>query len=157
VCSLRLVAEFDIRAVEGSLDSPDVELGDKTALTMPLSPKRSPGNPDGVPPKDFKRRPLSDLLIRHLRLPPSRVIWVPNGFDAADIDGLTGAQLRPERNGQPLRLVMNGYWYGRNGPGILRDALQRVGPAVAELTVIGGVSPPIAAQLTRATGIRSCP
>jgi Glycosyl transferases group 1 len=47
---------------------------------------------------------------------------------------------------------MNGYWYGRNSPGILIDALQRVGPAVAELTVVGGVSPPIAAQLTRATG-----
>jgi hypothetical protein len=34
---------------------------------------------------------FGDLLIRHLRLPPSRVIWVPNGFDAADIDGLTGS------------------------------------------------------------------
>lgn len=47
---------------------------------------------------------------------------------------------------------MSGYWYGRNGPGILLDALRCVGPAVAELTVIGGISPPIAAQLRRATG-----
>ncbi|MDQ3150928.1 MAG: hypothetical protein M3R63_04140 [Actinomycetota bacterium] len=47
---------------------------------------------------------------------------------------------------------MNGYWYGRNGPGILIDALQRVGPAVAELTVIGGVSGPIASSLRHATG-----
>jgi glycosyltransferase involved in cell wall biosynthesis len=95
---------------------------------------------------------LGDLLIRHLHLSPNRVIRVPNGFDPADIDGLSGAQLHPERNGQPLQLVMNGYWYGRNGPGILCDALHRVGPAVAQLTVIGGVSPPIAAQLTRAAG-----
>lgn len=95
---------------------------------------------------------FSYLLIRRLRLSPNRVIWVPNGFDNADIDGMGGAQARPERNGQPLRLVMNGYWYGRNGPGILSDALRRVGPAVARLTVIGGVSPPIATQLTPATG-----
>lgn len=45
---------------------------------------------------------------------------------------------------------MNGYWYGRNGPGILLDALNRAGPAVADLTVIGGISPPIAAQMRRA-------
>ncbi|MGH3972499.1 MAG: glycosyltransferase [Pseudonocardiaceae bacterium] len=95
---------------------------------------------------------FGDLLIRRLRLPPNRVIWVPNGFDTADIDGMSGAQVRPERNDQPLRLVMNGYWYGRNGPGILSDALRRVGPAVARLTVIGRVSPPIATQLTLATG-----
>lgn len=66
---------------------------------------------------------FGDLLVRHLRLSPNHVISVPNGFDRADIDGLSGAQTRPERNGQPLRLVMNGYWYGRNGPGILCDAL----------------------------------
>ncbi len=47
---------------------------------------------------------------------------------------------------------MSGYWYGRNGPGILTDALRCVGPAVAQLTVIGGVSPPITTQLIRATG-----
>ncbi|MGH3854753.1 MAG: hypothetical protein ACRDR6_14915, partial [Pseudonocardiaceae bacterium] len=75
-----------------------------------------------------------------------------NGFDAADVEGLTEVPLRPERNGQPLDLVMNGYWYGRNGPGILPHALRQVGPAVVELTVIGGVSPPIAAELRRATG-----
>ncbi len=47
---------------------------------------------------------------------------------------------------------MNGYWYGRNGPGILADALEHVGPPVAELTVIGGLSPPIAAHLNRVMG-----
>lgn len=96
---------------------------------------------------------FGDLLVRHLRLPPNRAVSVPNGFDPADLQDLPGAQVRPERNGQSLHLVMNGYWYGRNGPGILRDALQRVGPAVARITVVGGVSPPIAAQLTRATGL----
>jgi hypothetical protein len=52
VCSLRRAAEFDIRAVEGTVDSPDVELGDKTELTMLPSPKRSPeiltGTPEGL-------------------------------------------------------------------------------------------------------------
>ncbi|MBV8541295.1 MAG: glycosyltransferase [Pseudonocardiales bacterium] len=95
---------------------------------------------------------LGDLLVRRLQLTSSLVISVPNGFDAADVEGLPEVPLRPERNGQPLDLVMNGYWYGRNGPGILLDALQRVGPAVAELTVVGGVSPPIATRLHRATG-----
>ncbi len=95
---------------------------------------------------------FGDLLVRLLRLSPNHVISVPNGFDTADIGGLSGAQVRPERNGEPLRLVMNGYWYGRNGPGILTDALQQVGPAVAQLTVIGGVSAPVEAQLTQATG-----
>ncbi len=92
------------------------------------------------------------LLVRHLRFPPSRVISVPNGFGVADIEGLSDAQVHPERNGQPLQLVMSGYWYGRNGPGILTDALRCVGPTVARLTVIGAVSPPITTQLTRATG-----
>ncbi|MGH3699222.1 MAG: glycosyltransferase [Pseudonocardiaceae bacterium] len=95
---------------------------------------------------------LGDLLAQHLQLTPNRVIPVPNGFDAADVADLRDVPLRPERNGQPLDLVMNGYWYGRNGPGILLDALQCVGPAVAELTIIGGASPPIAARLRRATG-----
>ncbi|MGH3905980.1 MAG: glycosyltransferase [Pseudonocardiaceae bacterium] len=98
---------------------------------------------------------LGALLIRHLCFPPNRVVSVPNGFDPADVQRLLSTRVRPERSGQPLRLVMNGYWYGRNGPGILRDALQRVGPAAARLTVIGGVSPPIAAQLTRPLGFRS--
>ncbi|MGH3855229.1 MAG: glycosyltransferase, partial [Pseudonocardiaceae bacterium] len=75
---------------------------------------------------------LGDLLVQHLRLTPSRVISVLNGFDAADVEGLTEVPLRPERNGQPLDLVMNGYWYGRNGPGILPNALRQVGPAVVE-------------------------
>ncbi|MGH3610926.1 MAG: glycosyltransferase [Pseudonocardiaceae bacterium] len=95
---------------------------------------------------------LGDLLVQHLQITPNRVISIPNGSDPADVEGLPEVPLRPERNGQPLDLVMNGYWYGRNGPGILLHALQRVGPAVAKLTVIGGVSPPIAAQLRSATG-----
>lgn len=93
---------------------------------------------------------LGALLVQHLRLPPHRVISVPNGFDLADIEGLPRVPRRLERNGQPLDLVMNGYWYGRNGPGILLDALESAGPAVADLTVIGGVSRPIAAQLRQA-------
>lgn len=95
---------------------------------------------------------LGDLLVHHLRLPPDNVISVPNGFDPADTVNLRPAPTRPERNGTPLDLVMNGYWYGRNGPGILLDALESVGPAVAELTVIGGVSPPVADQIRRAIG-----
>jgi hypothetical protein len=94
---------------------------------------------------------LGDLLVQHLRLAPDNVISVPNGFDPTDTVALRAAPVRPERNGAPLDLVMSGYWYGRNGPGILLDALKRVGPAVAELTIIGGISPPIAAQLHRAT------
>ncbi len=95
---------------------------------------------------------LGKLLVHKLRLTPDHVISVPNGFNPADIEDRNGVPLRPERNGQPLDLVMNGYWYGRNGPGILLDALKRLGPAVAELTVIGGVCPPIAATLRRNTG-----
>ncbi|MGH3709124.1 MAG: hypothetical protein ACRDRQ_13715 [Pseudonocardiaceae bacterium] len=90
---------------------------------------------------------FGDLLVRHLRLPPHRVISVPNGFGIADIEGLSDTQVRRHRNGQPLQLAMSGYWYGRNGPGILADALRCVGPTVAQLTVIGGVSPPITTQL----------
>ncbi len=55
---------------------------------------------------------FGNLLIRHLRLPPTHVIRLSNGFNSADIEGLSDAQVRPERKGQPLQLVMNGYWYG---------------------------------------------
>jgi hypothetical protein len=51
-----------------------------------------------------------------------------------------------------LDLVFGGYWYGRNGPGMLPEALARAGPDVASLTIIGGVSPPIAARFMRLTG-----
>jgi hypothetical protein len=44
-----LAAEFDIRAVEGAVDSPDVEHGGKTALTMPPTPTRSPEILTGCP------------------------------------------------------------------------------------------------------------
>lgn len=67
-----------------------------------------------------------------------------------DVEGLDGTGVHPERNGSPLDLVMVGYWYGRNGPGILCRALARVGAPVVALTVIGGISPSIAVQLPRA-------
>lgn len=95
---------------------------------------------------------LGHLLVRHLRLLPDQVISVPNGFDPRDVAQLSRAQVRPDREGQPLHLVMSGYWYGRNGPGILLDALARVGSTVAEFTVIGGVSEPIMSRLRQATG-----
>lgn len=95
---------------------------------------------------------LGDLLVQHLRLTRDRVISVPNGFEPADTESLHAVPIRLERNGTPLDLVMSGYWYGRNGPGILLNTLKCVGPTVAELTVIGGMSPSIAAHLRRAIG-----
>ena len=95
---------------------------------------------------------LGDLLVRHLRIPSHCLLSVPNGVDPNDLEGLRPFQPRPERNGQSLQLVMAGYWYGRNGPGILVDALERVGPAVAQLAVVGGVSAPLARALEQATG-----
>lgn len=89
--------------------------------------------------------------VRHLRLPPHQVVSVPNGFNPSDVADLPPAHVHPHRDGQPLDLVMNGYWYGRNGPGILLDALGHVGPTVARLTIIGGVSEPIASALRQAT------
>ena len=100
---------------------------------------------------------LGDLLVRQLRLASDNVMSVPNGFELADIENLSAVPVRAERNGAPLDLVMSGYWYGRNGPGILLNALQCVGPAVAQLTVIGGISPPIAAPLRRPIGHLTAP
>jgi hypothetical protein len=73
-------------------------------------------------------------------------------LENAGIDG----DVRPVA-GWRVHLVMSGYWYGRNGPGILLDALKCVGPTVAELSVIGGISPPIAAHLRQATGYLIAP
>jgi hypothetical protein len=83
-------------------------------------------------------------------------------LENAGIDG----DVRPVA-GWSVHLVMSGYWYGRNGPGILLDALKCVGPTVAELkcvgptvaelSVIGGISPPIAAHLRQATGYLIAP
>lgn len=95
---------------------------------------------------------LGDLLVRRLGLRPHQVISVPNGFNPNDVAHLNPPQARPDRDGQPLDLVMSGYWYGRNGPGILLDALERVGPRVVRLDVIGGVVEPIASRLCQATG-----
>jgi|SRR5215475_697248 len=67
-----------------------------------------------------------------------RVLTVLNGFDPADLPGTALHRTRSELNGTPLDLVFGGYWYGRNGPGILLDALARVGPDIATLTIVGG-------------------
>ncbi|MGH8934493.1 MAG: hypothetical protein ACRDZO_28650 [Egibacteraceae bacterium] len=83
---------------------------------------------------------FGELLVQRLGLAPSQVVSVPNGHDPADLARLPPYRA-PGRNGSPLHLVFAGYWYGRNGPGILPGALARVGPSVAALTVIGGVSP----------------
>ncbi|MGH3836442.1 MAG: glycosyltransferase [Pseudonocardiaceae bacterium] len=39
---------------------------------------------------------LGDLLVRHLEITPNRMISVPNGFDAADVEGCT--MWRADRN-----------------------------------------------------------
>lgn len=95
---------------------------------------------------------LGRLLSTCLGVGPTRVVQVQNGFDVPDTAGLPAHRPRVERNGQPLDLVFGGYWYGRNGPGILLDALAAVGSAVAVLTVTGGLSPEIVAAFVRQMG-----
>lgn len=95
---------------------------------------------------------LGELLTRKLKVAPRRIVAVPNGYDPADLTDVPPCQPRSDRDGTPLDLVFGGYWYGRNGPGILLRALALVGPEIATLTVIGGVSQPIAAQFERLTG-----
>lgn len=77
---------------------------------------------------------------------------MPNGYDPVDLTDVPPCQPQPDRDGTPLDLVFGGYWYGRNGPGILLRALALAGPDVATLTIIGGVSQPIAARFERLTG-----
>ena len=84
---------------------------------------------------------LGRLLSHRLDIPSHRILAVPNGFDPADLAGVPSYRTPRERDGNPLDLVFGGYWYGRNGPGILLEALAQVGPEVATLTVIGGISP----------------
>jgi glycosyltransferase involved in cell wall biosynthesis len=96
------------------------------------------------------------LLNRKLGVAPHRIVAVPNGFDPADLIGVPPHRPRRDRDGTPLDLVFGGYWYGQNGPGILLDALAQVGPDVANLTIIGGISQPIAARFQRLTGGLPC-
>lgn len=95
---------------------------------------------------------FADLLASRLHIRPDKIASVPNGHDPRDVVGLATHRPRAERNGSPLDLVFGGYWYGRNGPGVLLDALARLGPGVAQLTVIGGVAPSIKADIHRAVG-----
>ena len=95
---------------------------------------------------------LGRLLSRRLDVPQQRIVAVPNGFDLADLAGVPPYRTRRDLDGNPLDLVFGGYWYGRNGPGILLEALAQVGPEVATLTVIGSISPPILAQFQRLPG-----
>lgn len=95
---------------------------------------------------------LGRLLSQKLGVAPHRVVSVPNCFEPADLASVPPHRPRTERDGTPLDLVFGGYWYGRNGPGVLLEALARAGPDVAILTIIGGVSQPIAARFKRLTG-----
>lgn len=85
---------------------------------------------------------LGEQLVRS-GVPLDRVISVPNGFIPTDLQGVPSPQVGAHRNGTPLDLVFVGYWYGRNGPGSLPQALADVGPSVARLTVVGQVAPSI--------------
>lgn len=95
---------------------------------------------------------LGELLTRHLGLPPAHIISVPNGFDPADLEDIPPRCHAGSRAGTPLDLIFGGYWYGRNGPGVLLNALAQVGTSVAALTVIGHISPPIRRRFELTTG-----
>lgn len=92
---------------------------------------------------------LGHLLTSRLGVPPDRIHAVPNGFDHAHLDGIPPWRHRAERHGKPLDLVFGGYWYGRNGPGIVTDALAQLPSDLVTLTVCGDASPPIRRQLSR--------
>lgn len=94
---------------------------------------------------------MGSFLSNRLRIPPTRLTSMPNGHDAAALEGLQRHRADRTRNGSPLDLVFAGCWYGRNGPGILVDALRLVGSEVATLTAVGEVSPTIAAQIRQAS------
>jgi glycosyltransferase involved in cell wall biosynthesis len=95
---------------------------------------------------------LGRLLAKQFALPPDRIVAVPNGFDPADIKDLRRLSSNLAREGTPLDLVFGGYWYGRNGPGILLEALAQVGGSIASLTVIGHVSDSIRRRFEQVTG-----
>jgi Glycosyl transferase 4-like domain len=92
---------------------------------------------------------LGHLLAATLQIPGDRIMSVPNGFDPHDLADVPPPTLHFRRDGTPLDLVFGGYWYGRNGPGILATALDRVGPEIATLTVIGGSAPTIPIRAVR--------
>jgi hypothetical protein len=92
---------------------------------------------------------LGYLLAARLGMPSERIIQVPNGFDPADLTGVPQPAADRRRDGTPLDLVFGGYWYGRNGPGILAAALDRVGPKTAALTVIGDAAATITVRAAR--------
>lgn len=94
---------------------------------------------------------LGDILKSTLGLQDDRVVHLPNGVDRTAARRETP---RPQAgvDGSPLDLVFVGHWYGRNGPGVLIDALARVGRSTAALTTIGTVSPNIDGVLRAALG-----
>jgi hypothetical protein len=95
---------------------------------------------------------LGRLLREHFELRPEQVVAVPNGFNREDLEGVPLRHAEVQRDGSPLDLVFGGYWYGRNGPGILVDALSRVGRSIASVSVIGYMSPSIERQFKQALG-----
>jgi hypothetical protein len=95
---------------------------------------------------------LGQLLSEKLGIPARRVVAVANGIDPVDLDGVAPHSVKAARNGTPLDLVFVGHWYGRNGPGILLDALEYVSPNATRLTILGTVSPSIAERISTATG-----
>jgi Glycosyltransferase Family 4/Glycosyl transferases group 1 len=94
---------------------------------------------------------LGTLMRKSLGIASDRLTWVANGLDPNDLNGMEPHEVNPTRSGTPLDLVFVGHWYGRNGPGILLDALARVGPSTARLTAIGSVSPSIEKLLSAAS------
>ncbi|ETA03177.1 hypothetical protein CcI6DRAFT_01332 [Frankia sp. CcI6] len=93
------------------------------------------------------------LLAARLEVPNDKIFSVPNGFDPADLAGVPQPMADRRRDGTPLDLVFGGYWYGRNGPGILATALDRVGPETATLTVVGDAAATIAVRAAREPAI----
>lgn len=94
---------------------------------------------------------LGTLMRKSLGIASDRITWIANGLDPTDLDGIEPYEVNPTRSGTPLDLVFAGHWYGRNGPGILCDALARVGPGTARLTAVGSVSPSIERILSAAS------
>jgi Glycosyl transferase 4-like domain len=95
---------------------------------------------------------LGEIISMTLGVPGERLVAVANGLNPEDFDGIEPHKVDLARNGTPLDLVFVGHWYGRNGPGILVEALDRVGTEIARLTTIGSISPDIEKALSVASG-----